>query len=153
MDLGVCAKEEDVIELTNEIVRRMYLEALEAYGHAYAPYTRHPMGAAVLSGSGNIYTGINCETVACTGTHAEQGAIHDLRKAGETRLEAVLVLGGKKGPEPCDCCGLCLQALREFGTDVKIIFAISVSGTEVEYTVLTLAEVLTRSFGPDALGK
>lgn len=60
------------------------LEALIAVrGHAYAPYSRHPVGAAVISESGACYAGANVEVAHYKGLCAEASAIAALISAGK----------------------------------------------------------------------
>ena len=41
--------------------KELFEKAIEARDKAYAPYSKFRVGAAVLTGSGNVYTGVNIE--------------------------------------------------------------------------------------------
>ena len=47
--------------MTNEKLREL---AIEAMGHAYAPYSGFKVGAALLCGDGTVYQGCNIENAA-----------------------------------------------------------------------------------------
>ncbi|MEM1232605.1 MAG: cytidine deaminase [Pseudomonadota bacterium] len=91
--------------------------------HAYAPYSKFKVGAAVRSASGRIFTGCNVENVAYPeGTCAEAGAIAAMAAAGEYEIAEVVVIADS--PEPVPCCGGCRQKLAEFGgSDVPVTLA------------------------------
>lgn len=84
---------------------------------AYAPYSNFKVGAAILGGSGAIYTGINVENASYgLAVCAERNAIAAMVKAGERRIAAAAV-ATINGVTPC---GACRQVLREFGADFPI---------------------------------
>jgi len=118
---------------------------------AYAPYSRYPVGAAVLDDQGRIHAGCNVENAAYPqGQCAEASALAAMVLAGSTHARAVLVVGsgGNSAGGWITPCGGCRQKLREFGApDLPIISA-------NEHTVgpsHTLAQLLPDSFGPDHL--
>jgi cytidine deaminase len=115
---------------------------------AYAPYSRFPVGVAVLDDQGRIHAGCNVENSAYPeGVCAEAGALSAMVLAGSTRLRAVLVVG--TGGAWITPCGGCRQKLREFGApDLPVLTA---NATEMGPRY-TLAELLPQSFGPDHLG-
>jgi cytidine deaminase len=58
--------------------------ASEARQHAYAPYSNYPVGAALRTKSGKLYTGANVENAAYpAGTCAERTAIFKAVSEGE----------------------------------------------------------------------
>lgn len=108
--------------------------AKEASKMAYCPYSHYPVGAAVLSFDGQIYTGCNVENCSYTQTiHAEQvalsnaiseGALKRALAAGLTQfdfIEAVAVFS-PKGSEPWPSC-FGRQFLNEFGLQMDVIGA------------------------------
>lgn len=71
------------------------------------------VGAAVLSGSGQIYTGCNVEhKLRCHDVHAEVNAISSMVAAGDRPLTALLVVSAGRRLTPC---GGCLDWVFELG--------------------------------------
>ena len=86
---------------------------------AYAPYSNYYVGAAVLTGSGKIYTGCNIENASFGATIcAERVAVASAIAAGERELKALAVV--TDGPNPGPPCGICRQFLVEFAGDLPI---------------------------------
>lgn len=84
---------------------------------AYVPYSHFKVGAAILSSSGAIYTGINIENASYGLTVcAERNAIAGMIKEGDQHIKAVAV-ASSNGVTPC---GACRQVLREFGSDFPV---------------------------------
>ena len=80
---------------------------------AYAPYSEFRVGAAVLAGSGKIYSGCNVENISYGLTMcAERIAIGSAVAAGETEILAVAVVADET--ELVRPCGACLQVMAEF---------------------------------------
>lgn len=121
--------------------------AVAAREHAYAPYSRFRVGAAIRAASGRIHAGCNVENAAYpVGACAEAGAVAAMVLAGDRAIAEILVLG--EGPELCTPCGACRQRLREFGAAAV---RIHVAGPEGVRRSFTLGELLPHSFGPDNL--
>lgn len=121
--------------------------ARELQARAYAPYSRFPVGAAILSESGAVHAGCNVENAAFpVGTCAEAGAISAMVAAGERRIAAVLVIG--PGEALVTPCGACRQRIREFASPET---PIHVAGPEGVRRTFRLDELLPASFGPDNL--
>jgi len=115
---------------------------------AYAPYSRFPVGVAVLDDQGRIHAGCNVENAAYPeGVCAEASALSAMVLAGSTRLRAVLVVG--TGGAWITPCGGCRQKLREFGAHDLPVLTANATDMGPRYT---LAELLPQSFGPDHLG-
>jgi len=107
----------------NEIDAQVLVaKAREVREHAYAPYSRFKVGAAVVGGSGTVYVGVNVEN-ACypAGICAERSAVSSAVAAGETSIIACAVI--TEGTEPSAPCGVCRQVLAEFGQEMKIFIA------------------------------
>jgi cytidine deaminase len=118
--------------------------ARKARAFAYVNYSNYPVGAAVLTRSGKVYTGCNIENAAYPATVcAERVAIWKAVSEGEREFRAIAVVTGN-GASPC---GTCRQVMHEFAPDMQVFLA---SPDEVtgEYTV---AELLPLGFGPDQL--
>jgi cytidine deaminase len=133
--------------MTPEMRERLVHIALEARKLAYAPYSHHPVGAALLTASGRIVTGVNVENAAFpTGTCAEQTAVFKAVSEGERKFEAIAVVT-ENGGSPC---GACRQVLSEFGLDLLVLIADG--GGRIVWET-TLDQLLPGAFGPAHLGK
>ena len=119
--------------------------ALKIRENAYAPYSGFQVGVALMSSSGEIYTGVNVENAAYPeGTCAEAGAIARMIAAGDRKITAVYVVAD--GAEPVPPCGGCRQKLAEFSApDVPVTMA-TISGIE---KTLTVAQLLPGAFTPE----
>jgi cytidine deaminase len=130
--------------------KELLLKAMEARELAYAPYSNHKVGAALIGKSGKLYTGCNVENAAYTPTNcAERTAIFKAVSEGEREFTAIAVVGGvgDKLSEVCAPCGVCRQVLAEFcDADLRIIL-----GTPEKIITSTLAELLPLSFGKSDL--
>ena len=125
----------------DELVAR----ALDARRHAYARYSNYAVGAALLAGTGKIYSGANVENAAYpTGMCAERAALFHAVSEGERQFEAIAVVTENAGMP----CGACRQALSEFGLDALVLVA-NTGGKIVSET--TLAALLPQAFRPDHL--
>ena len=102
--------------------KELILQAKKAREKAYAPYSKFKVGAAILSGSGKIYTGCNVENASYgLTTCAERNAVASMVAAGEKRIKAVAVVTGLR--KPASPCGACRQVLSEFSSDAQILMA------------------------------
>jgi cytidine deaminase len=126
----------------------MTTDALEARAkaaqqHAYAPYSKFQVGAAVQM-SGAIYDGVNVEVASyplCV--CAERNAIAAAAAAGARELEAVAVC--TDASPPSSPCGGCRQVLREFAADPARVLVVAIN-PQGERRTWTLAELLPDSF-------
>lgn len=117
--------------------------AREAMRNAYAPYSKFPVGAAILSDSGRIFAGANMENASYPeGWCAETSALAHMVMAGERRIAEVAVVAEKM--PLITPCGGCRQRLREFGSPDTLIHLCDTNGM-VE--TVTLADLLPKAFG------
>lgn len=138
---------------TEETYRKLIASAKEAANLAYRPYSNYPVGAAVLTFDGNIYTGCNIENCGYTQTiHAEQtamskalseGALAKAVTEGLTQLEFIqaVAVHAPKGTDPWPCCN-CRQSLNEFGLQIEIVG----EGTKGEILCETLGQLIPHAF-------
>jgi cytidine deaminase len=132
-----------VDQLTGE---RLIEAARMARDHAYAPYSRFAVGAAVLAGSGRVFSGANVENASYgLTTCAERVAIFTAIAAGERRIDAVAVVTGASSPTPP--CGACRQVIAEFGPAATIL----VAGGAGAPLVWSANDLLPHAFGPASL--
>jgi homotetrameric cytidine deaminase len=115
--------------------------------HAYAPYSRYAVGAALRAEDGSIHVGANVENAAYPqGQCAEASAIGALVAAGHTRVVEAAVIAD--ADEICVPCGGCRQRLREFMPLDATVHLLGASGARED---APLEALLPRSFGPDYL--
>ena len=125
-------------------------EAEAARAHAYAPYSRFRVGAAVLTADGQVHRGVNVENVSYGLTIcAERVAIGAAVAAGAREVVAVAVIAGDDagGGDPPAPCGACRQVLHEFGPDMQVILP------GASPRVRPLSDYLPSGFGPRDLAR
>jgi cytidine deaminase len=114
---------------------------------AYAPYSNYPVGAALRTKTGRIYTGVNVENAAFPQTMcAERVAMFKAVSEGEKEFEVITVVTDNGGSP----CGGCRQVMAEFGLDTIVVMADG-NGRIVKET--TVRELLPEAFTPNHLGK
>ena len=125
-----------------ELVKR----AFEMHRFSYVPYSHFPVGAALESEEGTVYTGCNVENAAYpAGICAERNAISHAVAEGHTRFRRIVIAG--QGEDFCTPCGICRQVMREFAPELEVI-CLNGAGEERSFT---LPELLPHSFGPEFL--
>ncbi len=120
--------------------------AIDAMGCAYAPYSRHTVGAALLSKSGKVYLGGNVENAAYSPTVcAERTAFVKAVSEGEREFLMLAVAGGKeqKISGACFPCGVCRQVMAEFCDPDFPVLVVTGEDTFERYA---LSELLPHSF-------
>ena len=121
---------------------RLRAAALEAAGHAYAPYSGLAVGAAALCDDGRLVTGCNVENASYgLGVCAEVTMAGQLRLSGGGRFVAVAArssAGAVLTP-----CGRCRQVLYELGGPDCLI--------DTTAAPRPLHELLPDAFGPTDL--
>ena len=101
----------------------------------------------MLGGSGVAYPGCNVESASYGATIcAERSAVVGAVSAGESAIRACVVV--TPTAEPSSPCGICRQLLREFGAEMVVFAASSVSDSVY---AARLGDLLPLSFGPDNL--
>jgi cytidine deaminase len=119
-------------------------KARQARGFAYAPYSQFCVGAAVLAGSGKVYTGCNIENASYGLTVcAERVAILRAASEGERVVVALAVVADDE--DLARPCGACLQVIAEFGNpdSSPVIVTSNLAGVS---ETRTLAEYLPIPF-------
>ncbi len=128
----------------DDALPRLLAAARAARSHAYAPYSRFAVGAALLDEQGRIHAGCNIENAAYPqGQCAEATAIGHLVLAGGRRILAAVVVG--VAADPVTPCGGCRQKLREFAADDTPVWVADLDQVRARYT---LGQLLPASFGP-----
>jgi cytidine deaminase len=107
--------------------------ALEAAGHAYAPYSKFYVGAALLFEDGAVFTGCNVENVSygltsCAERNALFRAISERGAGKKIRVIAVANRNGAASPP----CGACRQVMSEFVTPDAVVCFPGENGPETK---------------------
>ncbi len=131
------------MEITEAKWEELRAAAKAASRHAYCPYSRFPVGAAVLTEAGEVLAGCNVENAAYgESVCAERNAVFQMVARGGRRLRAVVVY--TPTPTPAAPCGSCRQVLGEFGSDVEVLSFCDGSAVLRR----KLSELLPDAFGP-----
>ncbi len=132
-----------------------------AAAHAYAPYSRFAVGAALLLDDGAIITGTNLENASYgLSLCAEAGALSAANAAG--RLADVVAVGivggalstggaitGEAAVRPCGRCRQMLTEAAQLGGRDIVVHCASADGRVIERHALSA--LLPHAFGPDDL--
>lgn len=134
--------------MVNEIPWEALFEAAQtAQGRAHAPYSKFPVGAAILGDDGRIYAGCNVENASYgLGVCAERNAIGRAVVEGAKKVIAVAIVANAARPTPP--CGACRQVISEFAEPSVPVRYRSPAGKEGRYTV---GELLPDAFNRDFL--
>ena len=99
--------------------------ARKACEKAYAPYSQFPVGAALLTESGEVVTGVNIENVSYGLTIcAERAAVAAAVSLGYRKFSAIAVYATARPNGHVTPCGACRQVLGEFmKPDAPVIMA------------------------------
>lgn len=136
-----------MLPMTDEERNELIHLADEARQRAYAPYSHYPVGAALRTKSGKVFTGVNVENAAYPASIcAERTAVFKAVSEGEREFEAIAVVTDNGGSP----CGSCRQVLAEFGLDTVVLIA-NGEGTLLQKT--TVKELLPGAFTPEQLVK
>ncbi len=104
----------------------LFLQAQDAAGAAYAPYSHFHVGAALLLNDGTVVTGVNVENRSYGLTNcAERTAFFRAVAMGKKSFKA-LALATPDADYPVGPCGACRQVISEFmDKDAPVIFGSS----------------------------
>jgi cytidine deaminase len=103
---------------------RLLAAAREALKNAHAPYSKFKVGAAVLTRSGEVFTGCNVENASYGLTNcAERTAIFSAVAAkGSAAAEIRAIAVACDPPAACAPCGACRQVIYEFGPEAVVFY-------------------------------
>ncbi|MFH4981813.1 hypothetical protein AB6A40_008522 [Gnathostoma spinigerum] len=117
-------------------------EARKATARSYCPYSKTPVGAAVLTADGTVITGAKVETATLCGTVcAELSAVVRAIAEGYLKFVAIAIAH-------CDSndkiypCGSCRQFLSSFG-DIRVVIVSNENRQPIETST---AELLPRPY-------
>jgi cytidine deaminase len=98
--------------------RKLIAAAKAVQRNAHAPYSKFPVGAALLAQNGKVYTGVNVENASFGLTNcAERVAVGKAVSDGQRKFKAIAVVAPSTSLSPC---GACRQVLAEFGEMIVI---------------------------------
>lgn len=121
----------DLINLAAEVSRK-----------AYVPYSHFPIGAVLVTKSGEIYTGVNIENASFGLTNCgERTAIFKAVSEGEREFKELIIYGQTE--QPISPCGACRQVMAEFFEPDLPVTLVSKDKSTV---VMTVKELLPYSF-------
>jgi cytidine deaminase len=129
------------------IADELFELAREVQQRAHVPYSHFPVGAALRTVAGRVFTGANVENAAYPeGMCAEASAIAAMASAGERLIDTIVTIcDGEALSTPC---GGCRQKIREFATPETVIH---VAGPEGIRRTYSMTELLPDGFGPENL--
>ncbi|NJM08313.1 cytidine deaminase [Candidatus Gracilibacteria bacterium] len=120
--------------------------ALRARDHAYVPYSRFAVGAAVLTANGTIFPGSNIENAAYPMTIcAERVALFSAYAVGAADIVALAVVTDTA--EVASPCGACRQVINELAPNAQIVL-FNLRGAQ---QLTTIQALLPHGFGPAQL--
>ena len=130
--------------MTDQELVRM---AFDMHRFSYVPYSRFPVGAALLCEDGRVFTGCNVENAAYGSTIcAERTALLKAVSEGcPTGWTAIAIAG--RGEDYCWPCGACRQMLYEFAPRLRVLAARG----DGAFQSVPLSELLPHGFGPASL--
>lgn len=122
-------------------------QANEMLDLAYVPYSNFPVGAALLSKTGEVFTGCNVENASYGLSNcAERTAIFKAVSEGTRTFDKLVITGDTDGP--ISPCGACRQVISEFcASDMPVILT-NLRG-DIEET--TVGKLLPGAFTPKDL--
>lgn len=127
--------------IPGELWERLAQAALTVRPNAHVPYSKFPVGAALLAEGDEIVTGCNVENATIGATVcAERNAIGSAITAGYRRFRALCVVTSVHPPSAP--CGICRQVLAEFCDDLPIMLL----HPDGDFRFTTLDELLPMRF-------
>jgi len=108
--------------------------AREAMKRAYAPYSRFPVGAALMAADGTVYAGCNIENASYGLCNcAERTALFKAVSEGAREFKALAVVADSDGP--VSPCGACRQVMFELCPEDMPVLLANLAGERLETTV------------------
>ena len=120
--------------------------AFRAKRNSYSPYSKFPVGAAILTSSGKVFTGCNIEISSYGLTIcAERTAIFKALSDGYRSLKAIAVVSDLDDFVPP--CGACRQVLVDLAGNIDVIMADNKGHTKV----MKVTDLIPLPFTPKML--
>jgi cytidine deaminase len=128
-------------------IEKIIEESKKARDKAYVPYSKFPVGAALVAEDGTVYHGCNIENSAYSMTNcAERTAFFKAVSEGVRTFKALVVVADTEGP--VSPCGACRQVMAEFCEGFMPVYLTNLKGDVLETTV---AELLPGAFSKEDL--
>jgi cytidine deaminase len=117
--------------------------AQKAIKKAYAPYSKFRVGAALLTKTGNVYTGCNVEIASFGATNcAERTAIWKaVSEEGKIDIDKIAIVSDDE--DYIYPCGICRQVMAEFANDDMELICTTKDG---DYKKIRFGEILPNAF-------
>jgi len=128
-------------QLSSKERKQLLAAARRVMRHAYAPYSRFRVGAALLTTKGEVFVGCNVENASYGITNcAERTAIFSaIAHSGRLEIRAIAVVNDQgMASSPC---GACRQAIYEFGPEAVVLFP-----TESGWKEASIRQLLPEGF-------
>jgi cytidine deaminase len=136
--------------LDDETAGALLREAHAATANAYVPYSRFPVGAALITADGTTISGCNIENASFGLTVcAERAAVFRAVAGGTREITAIAVVAANI--DAVTPCGACRQVLNEFAPSTGDMVVVLEREGKPEQT--TLAALLPQAFGPRDLAE
>ncbi|XP_046562384.1 cytidine deaminase-like [Haliotis rubra] len=130
-------------EYSEEQLQQLLKTSHEMKKMAYCPYSKFPVGAALLTADGKVFTGCNVENASYGLTIcAERTAIVKAVSEGHRKFTAIAIASDMK--EMIVPCGLCRQSLVEFGVDWDMYM----TKPDMTYKLMKVKELVPLAFVP-----
>jgi cytidine deaminase len=128
------------------VLRDLIDKAKSASDRAYSPYSRFRVGAALLTSTGDIYTGCNVENASYGLTIcAERNAAFAMVAGGGREIVTLVIYTPTDAPAAP--CGACRQVINEFGPNARVL-CVADGADRID---ARLSELLPAAFGPHNL--
>ena len=102
------------------------------------------VGAALMTKSGNIYTGVCIDTASTLGICAERNAIHTMITNGESQINRIVCIDSKgNAGAPCGACRELIMQLDKDSKDIKFLM------NKNTYEYVTMKELVPNWWGYD----
>jgi len=122
--------------------KKLINKALAAMENAYAPYSKFPVGACVVTAAGEEITGCNIENASYgLSVCAERVTLFKAYSEGKKDIVALAVAA--KVDEPVSPCGACRQVISELAPNA-IVYLTNKDGSKVKK--VTVEELLPYGF-------
>ena len=127
--------------------QELVTRAFAMHEFSYVPYSKYPVGAAILCRDGTVFTSCNVENAAYGSTIcAERTALLKAVSEGHRDDWQAIAIAGK-GADYCWPCGACRQMLYEFAPGLRVL----VARGDGDFVETTLDELMPHGFGPKSL--